>query len=368
MKSTKKLYFTYRGRVSLYILLKAMNVQKNDLVAVQSFTCSAVIESILALKAKPIFIDINSKDLMINKKDLVKKISDKKKIKAIIIQYTFGLYSNINSIKKICNKKKIFLIEDCCHINPNKTFKNGPGSFGDASFFSFEWGKPIIGGIGGAFIVNNKSILKKTEFLFSKLKKPSIVKEIIISLQYIIFKIFYNPKTYWVLKDLFNYLSKKKIIIGNFSSKDIRIQSPDFNFKSLRFSEKIVESQLKKNENRITITNKIINRINKFYDMYKMNNFFNIKTKKKLELLRIPIFLNHKQKILKLAKQNKIEIASWYISPVHPYMKHELKRVGYKKNSCPNAEKISNHLVSLPLNISSRKLEQFFKLINIYDQ
>ena len=49
MKSTKRLYFTYRGRVSLYILLKAMNVQKNDLVAVQSFTCSAVIEAILAL-------------------------------------------------------------------------------------------------------------------------------------------------------------------------------------------------------------------------------------------------------------------------------------------------------------------------------
>ncbi len=368
MKNTKKLYYTYRGRVSLYILLKAMNIQKGDLVAVQSFTCSAVIESILALKAKPIFIDINNKDLMINKKDLIRKINGKKKLKAIIIQYTFGLYYNINSIKQICNKKKMFLIEDCCHINPNRTLKKGPGSFGDASFFSFEWGKPIVGGIGGAFIINNKSILKKSEFLFSKLKRPNIFKEIMISLQYIIFKIFYNPKTYWILKDLFNFLSRRRIIIGNFSSKNIRIKSLDFNYKSLRFSKKIIEAKLKFNENRIFSTNNIINRINKFYDIYKINNFFNIKTNKKLELLRIPVFLNKKQKILELAKQNKIEIASWYISPVHPYVKGKLKRIGYKANSCPNAEKISNHLVSLPLNISNRKLEIFFQLLNVYDR
>ena len=52
MLKKKKLYFTYRGRVSLSILLKSAGVKKDDSVAVQSFTCSAVIEAIISLKAK----------------------------------------------------------------------------------------------------------------------------------------------------------------------------------------------------------------------------------------------------------------------------------------------------------------------------
>lgn len=368
MMRDKNLYYTYRGRVSLYILLKAMNVQKDDLVAVQSFTCSAVVEAILALKAKPIFIDINNKDLMINKIDLLKKIKNKKNLKAIIIQYTFGLYSNINKIKKICKQKNILLIEDCCHINPNIALNNGPGSFGDASFFSFEWGKPIIGGIGGAFLINNKNLLKKSKFLFNQLVRPKILKEFIIFLQYITFKIFYNPTTYWMLKDLFNFLSKKKLIIGNFNTKNIKIISSDFKYKSLKFSEVIVKRKLKNNVNDNFKTKKIFNRIKKLYKIYKIKNYFDIKIGDKSQLLRIPILLNKKQKILKLAKRNKIEVASWYISPVHPYVNNSLKNIGYKNNSCPNAEKFSNHLISLPLNISKRKLDLFFELLGKHDR
>ena len=50
-----------------------------------------------------------------------------------------------------------------------------------------------------------------------------------------------------------------------------------------------------------------------------------------------------------LAEINRVEIASWYASPVHPYVGEELYGVGYHLGSCPNAEQSSRHIVSLPL-------------------
>ena len=92
MIDIKKFKYTYRGRVSLFLILKSMDIKPDDVVAVQSYTCSAVIEAILAAKAKPLFIDIKSENLMICENDLIKKIENVKNIKALIIQYTFGIY------------------------------------------------------------------------------------------------------------------------------------------------------------------------------------------------------------------------------------------------------------------------------------
>ena len=104
-----KLFFTYRGRSALQIILRAMGIKKNDYVALQGFTCSAVIEAIMSLEAKPVFIDILKKNLMIDINDLIQK-SNIKKPKVVIIQYTFGLYTSqcIEKIKDYCHKNKIY--------------------------------------------------------------------------------------------------------------------------------------------------------------------------------------------------------------------------------------------------------------------
>ena len=76
MLNLNNIKYTYRGRVSLYIILKSMDIKQGDIVAVQSYTCSAVVEAILALRAKPLFIDINNDNLIIDEKDLSKKIEN----------------------------------------------------------------------------------------------------------------------------------------------------------------------------------------------------------------------------------------------------------------------------------------------------
>ena len=65
--------------------------------------------------------------------------------------------------------------------------------------------------------------------------------------------------------------------------------------------------------------------------------------------VRYPLWVSKKEKTSSLAYENKVEIASWYSSPVHPYVDDQLSSVGYQMGSCPNAEQSSKHIVSLPL-------------------
>ena len=365
MIDIKKFKYTYRGRVSLFLILKSMDIKPDDVVAVQSYTCSAVIEAILAAKAKPLFIDIKSENLMICENDLIKKIENVKNIKALIIQYTFGIYFNAGEIINICKKKNIFLIEDCCHFNPKLENKEKIGLKGDASFFSFEWGKPVAGGIGGAYYINNEKLIEKSNYYFNQLKSPPYKNEALIFFQYLIFKLFYNPTTYWFLKDTYNFLSKKGLIIGNFNKIEIINKTFDFNLKSLLISRKIIEKNF--NRSKVRSSFQLFKEVQKKCEEIKIEYKLKINNGNSIPLLRIPFLLKNKNKILSIAKNNKIELASWYESPVHPYKLEALNKIGYEEGSCPNAEMISNKLVSIPLNISSTKLNKFFEIVKKYD-
>lgn len=360
-----KLFFTYRGRSALQIILRAMGIKKNDYVALQGFTCSAVIEAIMSLEAKPVFIDILKKNLMIDINDLIQK-SNIKKPKVVIIQYTFGLYTSqcIEKIKDYCDKNKIYLIEDCCHINPVETFKNKVGNYGDASFFSFEWGKPVVGGIGGAYKINNKKIFLSSENIYEGLKKPSLLKEIIILLQYLTYKFFYNPSRYWILKDLFNMLSKNKIIIGNFSSINFKKNgSNNFQLKSLKITENIVKKKIYNETYDYKKVENILNLIREGNDFFNLIEYH----KKNIKFLRIPLLVRNKEKILNLARKSNIELAGWYTSVIHPYNENLLINFGYKNGSCPNAEDLSLQVVSIPISINLLKLKKLLDIIKQND-
>ena len=57
------------------------------------------------------FIDSNYRTAQIDENEIIKKIN--KNTKAIIIVHLYGYVCNIPKVKRICDKKKIFLIEDC---------------------------------------------------------------------------------------------------------------------------------------------------------------------------------------------------------------------------------------------------------------
>ena len=105
--------------------------------------------------AKPIPCDVDENgQIGINK--LSQKIT--KNTQAIIIVHLYGLTGDIEKIKKICQEKKIILIEDCAQ-SLGTTFKKQPlGTYGAISCFSFYPTKNLGSlGDGGAIWTKKRS-------------------------------------------------------------------------------------------------------------------------------------------------------------------------------------------------------------------
>ena len=73
--------------------------------------------------------------------------------------HLYGNPSDLPKIKKIVQKKKIKIIEDCAQAHGAKIYNKHVGTFGDVGTFSFFPGKNIGAfGDAGALITNSKKI------------------------------------------------------------------------------------------------------------------------------------------------------------------------------------------------------------------
>jgi len=156
----KSLDYTDYGRNSLFLILKILNIKKNDEILIPAFTCSVILDAILGNEIKPILYDINF-DFTIDRAQLQNKITQN--TKAILITHYWGIPSNIMEIREIADAYGIYLIEDCAHSFGFK-YNNIPlGSIGDLSFTSMGNDKPISLG-NGSILVNNNDDLSKNFF------------------------------------------------------------------------------------------------------------------------------------------------------------------------------------------------------------
>lgn len=154
------------GTSALHLALLALNLKKNDEVIVPSFTYVAPVNVIKYVGAKIKFIDVKLLTAQLDENILEKKIT--KKTKAVIVPHLYGQCAEIEKIKKICSKKKIFLIEDCAEFFGCTFKKKHLGTFGTIGTFSFFGSKTITTGEGGMVVTNSRKIAELIEKLKSQ--------------------------------------------------------------------------------------------------------------------------------------------------------------------------------------------------------
>ena len=145
------------GTAALEVAIKSLKLPKNSeiIVTARSFFASAA--CIVNTGHIPIFADIDLLTQNISIHDIKKKIS--KKTKAIICVHLAGIPCNMHDIKKLGNKNKIKIIEDCAQAHGASLDNKQVGSFGDVSTWSFCNDKIISTlGEGGMISTNNKKI------------------------------------------------------------------------------------------------------------------------------------------------------------------------------------------------------------------
>lgn len=343
---TDNIYFHYKGRVSLYVILQAMNVKEGDEVIIPAYTCVVVPNPIIYLGAKPVYVDIDKDNLCMDINLLEKNITEKTKV--IICQNTYGLSANVDTIVEIAKKHNLYTIEDCTH-GFGGFYKNQPnGSYCDVAFYSMQWNKPFSSGIGGFLTINNAELLENINKIDRQKAKPGFLTKLNLKLLFFAKRYFLNNTTYWFLLNFYRWLSKNNLVTGSSSGNEISdIKMPD-NFlmdysqtqakEGLRNIKKLPKLLALRKDNALKYTEFLLknNKVFVKKDLFENHSF-----------LKYPILVKNRDKFFDLARKHKIELGDWFNSPIHPVQNNFEKWEMYPEKY-PIANYTSQHVVNLP--------------------
>ena len=314
------------GTDALLMSLMAYNVKKNDIIFTTTYSYISTAEVIKLLGAKPFFVDIDPDTYNIDANKLneaIKSFKNKKfNLRGVIGVNLFGNPFEYEKIRDITKKNNLFLIEDAAQSFGSKFKDRFSGTLGDISCFSFYPTKSLsCYGDGGAITTNNKKLYK-------------LIKSIRVH-----------------GKSNFNNGFERLGLTGRLD-----------NIQATVLLEKL--KKFKKEENlRIKIA-KIYND-----SLSKVNS---IKTQKINYLSKSTYsvfsleFKNKKTKkiVLNNLKKNKIGFNIYYKKPMH--LEKVFKEYNFKKGDFPVSEKLSENILSIPIDpyLNKKELKKIIKIIN----
>jgi perosamine synthetase len=109
---TKHCVLSSSWTAAVHLLLLSLKLKPGDEVIVPSHTAFPSIEPIVHVGAKPIFIDVDD-SYTLDVKQLESLITPR--TVGIMAVHIYGHPANIDQVKAIAEKHKLFWIEDCAH-------------------------------------------------------------------------------------------------------------------------------------------------------------------------------------------------------------------------------------------------------------
>lgn len=146
------------GLEALEISLRALGIKDGDEVITTPLSAAATVLAILAVGAKPVFVDVTENGLI--NVDLISKFITAR-TKAILPVHLYGQTVELIKIQRICKKYHLYLIEDACQAHGSSYQGECAGTVGNVGCFSFYPTKNLGAlGDGGAIVTNNITLAK----------------------------------------------------------------------------------------------------------------------------------------------------------------------------------------------------------------
>lgn len=157
------------GTQATELCLKALDIKSGDEVIVPAMTFISTGLAVLACNATPVLVDVDPETYCMTLEGFEAAITEK--TKAVIPVHMAGHACDMEKICKIAKKHNIYVIEDAAHGHGGECNGKRIGSFGDAAIFSFQNGKLMTCGEGGALVTRRKDIYD-TAYLIQDVGRP----------------------------------------------------------------------------------------------------------------------------------------------------------------------------------------------------
>lgn len=305
------------GTAALHCACIAAGIGPGDEVITTPLTFAASANCVLYCGGKPVFADINPNTYNIDPISIEQHIT--KNTKAVIAVDFTGQAVQSDEIRAICDKYHLVYIEDAAHSIGTEYNGQRVGNLADMTCFSFHPVKTITGGEGGAVLTNNEELYRK----------------IVLA------------HTHGITHDL--ELMEDAPHEGPWYYEQISL---GYNYRITDFQAALITSQMKK----IDFFKKRRQEIVRMYDeafssveeLILQQEIAESDTCRHLYIIQLnseKLTCTRREFFDAMSAEN-VQCQIHYV-PVYwfPYYKH----LGYDKGLCPNAEKVYNGIMSIPL-------------------
>jgi perosamine synthetase len=152
---------TNSGTDALDAAQRALDIGPGDEVITQTNTFIATAQTTFNLYALPVFIDSDPETFMINADLIEERITPN--TKAILPVHIGGAAADMDKIMAIARKHNLVVIEDACQAHMGEWRNKKLGTIGNLGCFSFQEGKSLCGGEGGAVIGNDDNLMARVD-------------------------------------------------------------------------------------------------------------------------------------------------------------------------------------------------------------
>ena len=312
------------GTDALVLALRALGIGAGDEVITVSFTFFATAESIAAVGATPVFVDVCPDTYCMNPELIESAITEK--TKAVIPVHFYGQSCDMDKIRSICKKHGLYLVTDCAQSAGTKYKGRRKNTLGDVSCFSFFPTKNLgCDGDGGMVLTDNEDIARACRSL----------------------KVHGSGKDgLWTLKR--EYAMKNKTIPDNMPVGETKYYNYliGYNSRLDAIQAAILRKKLTHLDEFISGRRNNAELYNKAFESTDLTVPFESEDSYHSYYIYA---LNHPnaQKIMEYLKDNGVPTGTYYPVPLH--LQGAFAHLGYKEGDLPITEELSKTTFVLPI-------------------
>ena len=155
------------GTAALHLALCMLNVGKDDVVMVQSFTFCGTTNPVSYQGAELVFIDSEVDTWNMCPIALKKALEYYKNrtVKAIFPVHLYGMPAKMDIIQQLADEYNVPIVEDAAEALGSKFKNQSCGTFGEMAALSFNGNKIITTSGGGALVSKSKNYIDQARFL-----------------------------------------------------------------------------------------------------------------------------------------------------------------------------------------------------------
>ncbi len=147
------------GTAALHMAMHALGVEEGDEVIVPPITFAATSNSVLYCGGRPVFVDVQPENLLIDPAKIEAAITPR--TKGIIAVDYAGQPCDWNALRALADKYNLFLVADSCHALGAAYKGRVVGTLADITIFSFHPVKHITTGEGGMAVTDDAAVAEK---------------------------------------------------------------------------------------------------------------------------------------------------------------------------------------------------------------